>query len=260
MASKIIFVKTRTPYASYKDLWKLVELAEFPICYPDEIDWQSDNFYILTPINGEVGPGITPRQPFPKRKCKIIWLNIEAPGEIEKDLIKMFDEVWMCDRDWAKKANTRFFFMASDERLNPSGTHDQPALSLAYLTNRRIPKYEEMGLDNDQCLDSTVRETKMANTKAMVVLHQGEVPIMSPQRFCLTAAAGAAMFYERVPDFYPFEEYKDFIPITYENCVEVFREWINKPELKQIAKNLHQKMCLNTNFKKEVGRMFDGMD
>ena len=241
----IIFCKTRYDYQSYDDFWELVELSGFPIIYVDEIDWQSDNTYIFTPLNGEM-----PR-PLPDHKCKVIWLNIERPtGEHDHKLWKMFDEVWVCDKTWAKKTGAKFFFMASDKRLGYSGKHDQPPISLAYINPRREEKYNQLGLNNTNCFGQEKKKL-LAEAKALVVLHQ-DVPVLSPQRFCVAAASHLPVFYEQVGDFYPLVEGKDFIPISYENCVDVFNAWIGSDKLQQIGENLYKIMCEYTNFRKEV--------
>lgn len=241
----IIFVKTRHEYDSYQDFWELVTLSEFPICHPDEIDWTSDNIYVITPHNGEFP------NPLPSRKCKVIWLNIERPGNYDEKLWKQFDEVWLCDRAWAVKTHSRFFFMASDSRLGYSGEHNLPPVSLAYVCGRRCEPYAKMKLNNVNCFGAEKKEL-LANAKALVVLHQ-DVPVMSPQRFCYAAAAHLPVFYETMPDFFPFVPGYDVIPITYDNCVD---EVINAGLIKIVGENLYQKMCVKTNFKKEVEGMF----
>lgn len=256
----IIFVKTRYEYDSYQDFWELVTLSEFPIVHPDEIDWQSDNTYILTPHNGEIP------NPLPERKCKMIWLNIERPtSDYDKSLWRQFDEVWLCDRNWSVETGQRFFFMASDSRLGYSGVHSLPPVSLAYMAGRRIEPYEAMNLNNVNCFGQA-KKLLLANAKALVVLHQ-DVPVLSPQRFCYAAAAHLPVFYEEVPDFYPFIPYVDFIPITYHNCVGVVKDFMNNPNLvidkdglrslQDVGENLHKKMCVDTNFRAEVLKMFE---
>ncbi len=39
-------------YRSYVDYWKLVELSKFDTCELDEVDRDSDNTYIFSPVNG----------------------------------------------------------------------------------------------------------------------------------------------------------------------------------------------------------------
>jgi hypothetical protein len=239
----IIFVQTRYYYQSYDDFWELVKLSEFPTCHPDEIDWQSNNIYIVTPLNGEI-----PR-PFPERKCKMIWLNIERFTDGYEIPEFGFDEVWLCDKNWADKTGKRFFFMASDERLGYNGPHNKKPVTLAYVVGRRIEPYQNF--DNTQAFCKEKKEL-LANAKALVVLHQ-DVPVLSPQRFCYAAAAHLPVFYEEVPDFHPFVPYEDFIPVTYENVEQVVRE----TDTKNYGDNLFKKCCLDTNFRLEVEKMFE---
>lgn len=246
----IIFVKTRYEYDSYQDFWELVTLSEFPICHPDEIDWDSDNIYIVTPHNGEMP------NPLPERCCEMIWLNIERPtSNYDKDLWKQFDEVWVCDRHWANETGARYFFMASDSRLGYSGSHNLAPVSLGYVTGRRVQPYSEMGLDNTNCFGEEKKKL-LAEAKALVVLHQ-DVAVLSPQRFCYAAASHLPVFYEEVPDFYPFEPLVDFVPITAANCKDVLKFWLDTDGLKIMAENLYKKMCVYTSFKYEVERMFE---
>lgn len=241
-----IFVRTRWVYDSYCDYLELIQLSEFKLIYVDEIDWTSDNTYVLMVHNGEVP------NPLPTgRKCKIIWNNIERPGNYDEQLWKQFDEVWLCDRAWAIKTHSRFFFMASDSHLGYSGEHNLPPVSLAYVAGRRCEPYQRMNLNNVNCFGQA-KKLLLANAKALVVLHQ-DVPVMSPQRFCYAAAAHLPVFYEEVPDFYPYVPYQDFIPITYTNCEQVVKD----TDTTNIGENLYIKCCLNTNFRLEVLKMIE---
>lgn len=249
MKSEPVFLKTRWNYDSYQDVWELIELSGFKWIYIDEIDWSSDNTYILITLNGEC-PNPIPED----RKCKVIWTNLERPTEGYKMPRDDFDEVWVCDKKWADESGARFFFMASDKRLGYTGSHSNPPVSLAYVESRRVDRYSAMGLDNTNCFGTEKKEL-LSNAKALVVLHQ-DVPVLSPQRFCYSAASHLPVFYEEVPDFYPFVPFEDFIPINYDNCVSVVKDWLNNPKLQDIGENLYYKMCEKTNFRQEVERMF----
>ena len=239
----VIFAKTRFVYLSYEDFWELVKISEFETCYIDEIDYNSDNVYILTPLNGELA------FPLPERKAKIIWLNIERPGENEIGELKYFDEVWMCDINWANKTNSKFFFMASDKRLGYTGNHDKRPISLCYENGRRQPKLLEYDINNVQCFGEQKRKL-LSEAKAMVVYHQ-DVPVLSPQRFCACASAHLPILYEKVPDFYPFINRKDFLSFEYDDDLKPILE----NDLQFLGENLFDKMCKKTTFRKEVERL-----
>ena len=66
-----IFVRTRHTYESYADLWRLVELAGFPVCYADELDPASDDTYIVIVRNGENEAG------WPGARARIIHWHLE---------------------------------------------------------------------------------------------------------------------------------------------------------------------------------------
>jgi hypothetical protein len=98
----IIFVKPRTTYPSYVDFWTLVELSGYPTCDPDQVDWQSDNVYICSPLNGEHNDGWTERATQP-RQCHLIHWNLERDPSKPPD--SRFDEEWRSDRWYAEQDN-----------------------------------------------------------------------------------------------------------------------------------------------------------
>jgi hypothetical protein len=203
----------------------------------------SNELYIFTPLNGNV------IDTFRDHKCKAIWLNIERPGNYDEELWKQWDEIWLCDKEWSEATGSRFFLMGSDTRLANPSTRDQKAISLAYINGRRY-KYNECDVDTRQHIED--RSEAVSRAKAMVVFHH-DVPVISPQRFALCAAAKLPLIYERVADFYPFVDGEDFIAIDYDSNVN---EILNR-DLSAIGENLYNKLCIETNFRIEVEKMLN---
>ena len=127
-----IFVRTRHTYDSYNDLWRLVELSDFPTCYVDEIDAASDQTYILPTRNGECGDG------WAGARAHIIHWNLE--WEMYPDLPGI-SEVWHSDQWFGGAHGLRYVPMGSHSGLKLEADYpaDVPyhAAFLGYMIPRR---------------------------------------------------------------------------------------------------------------------------
>lgn len=131
----VTFVRTRHTYDSYNDLWMLVELADYPICYVDEID-ASDaaQAYILPTRNGEWGNG------WPDAKARLIHWNLEWDDYPPMTGIA---ETWHSDQWFAEHIGARYVPMGSDVRLCPNADHYNEQYDVAYM-GYMIPRRERI--------------------------------------------------------------------------------------------------------------------
>lgn len=107
-----IFVLTKHEYKSYTDLIRLIELAGYETCYPDDIKPRSKNTYIVAINNGEI-----PTDGWVKPNARIIRWQFEWGIEEKRPGIA---EYW-CSDAWNADANgARYVPLGGDARLRES--------------------------------------------------------------------------------------------------------------------------------------------
>lgn len=107
--ANIVFARPRTNYDSYRDLYKLIALSDFPLVYFDEIDPSSDNLYIMTMMNGENMHG------FSNPRARIVLWDLE--WREEPPAIPGVTELWASDRYYARLIGARYVPMGSHPDL-----------------------------------------------------------------------------------------------------------------------------------------------
>src|SRR5690606_2822228 len=109
----IIFARTCTPYDSYQDFWRLVELSGFPTCFVDEIDVDSNNVYIFSPNNGETTNG------WPEGRARIIHYQLEWETHTNDSgpLPPGVSEKWTMDKWHAERIGARYVPIGSHPDL-----------------------------------------------------------------------------------------------------------------------------------------------
>ena len=194
----------KTHSGSYTDYYRLVELAEFSICYVDEIDWQSENTYI------NIYFCFPNQEKFPKdRKCKMIYWFLERDIEVKRD--KRFDEVWISDRWAAKQTGYKYVILGTDIRLR-MGEIELPKkfdfIHLSYETDRRARVYNFLRQTNQTIAPNAwgqERDGLLRQSKAMLAVHQDETPMIEPLRYALASVYHLPILAEYSHDFYPFK-------------------------------------------------------
>lgn len=122
--SNIIFAIPRTDYPSYQDLYKLIELSGYQHIFVDEIDATSDNAYILTCRNGELGAGWPDN-----RMARIVLWDFEHRIEPQPPISGITD-YWHMDAYEAKLLGYKYV---------PCGGHEGLAAHYNTLTLDRAP-------------------------------------------------------------------------------------------------------------------------
>lgn len=211
--SNVIFARPRMHYQSYTDLYRLIELAGYPLVYLDEIDAQSDNCTICTlydNMNHPVDMGVW-AQGWPGARAKIILWDIEwHMGDNALPLpIPGLAEVWAADAWYAAQIGARYVPMGSDARLpltpiERNGQYDYDVAMLTYNTWRRQRAIEDMqksGLTVAPNEWGEARDRILERSRVMAHIHQHDnVPTVAPSRFAIAAAYKMPLITEMLGD------------------------------------------------------------
>jgi hypothetical protein len=219
VSSPISFVLTRHVYDSYVDMRRLIELADFPSIYVDEVDTSKEGVFIFITMNGEVEPHIRNQDSKPRNAHLILW-NLERPsgsaGSVgnyarrQRELIynRIFDEVWLSDRRMADETQLRFVVLGSHPELgHPSDDKRYAFCHMSYEVPRRtgIYKYFTPESIGHNCWpperDEVLRQSKFA-----LNIHQDVHPFQEPLRLALFAAYGLPIISETIMDMYPWSD------------------------------------------------------
>ncbi len=223
----IVFVEIRNDegkvYDSYLDLWTLVKLNDYKTCLLDEIDYDSDNTYIIYFPNGNTKAAFEAHK---IRKCKLIWWHLEwgrwreAPdGVIWKDdkqeHYDQYDEIWVSDKYYQSvlkhynpEKNIKYVFLGGHPDFG--GEHGEEKwdfVDLAYNYGTRAHKVEILKNNGYTFAPSgwgEVKENALRHSRWGLALHQFNVPFISPQRFLLFASWGLPIVCDYCRNEYPY--------------------------------------------------------
>lgn len=271
---KIVFAHPRQVFESYSDYRKLIEISGFETCFYDEMKLSPDTVYIVAPVNGELRSVVSrlrlQAQKEQKAQPKIIWWNLERPDSgvwppearnasnaVER--IKEFvDNIWVSDRHYASMDSRLIYVpMGSDARLaegEPSPIKIYDIAALTYNNHRRSKIYGNLTrwkLAPTSAWGET-RARVLRSSKCMLYVHQTEMPIGAPLRFALAAAYKLPLLCETLEDPFPLMEGRDFLSCSYGDIVDRMEDWLSIGSLAFLGENLHQTLCIDTNFRKSV--------
>jgi len=256
--SDVYFVKTRTNYTSYDDLFRMAELSGYPIIYCDEIDVDSENVYIFTPINGENNHG------WREGKATIICYDAEwrlkesdyAWPESDLTIPPGVSRVWTSDKWYAERINAEYVPLGSHIGLvgdAPADGQGWDVASISYRTGRRNAAFGQMqdkGLTLAPNAWGEERDALLKECKAVVHVHQHErIATVTPLRYAIAAAWHKPLISERVYDTGIFNDcvlYADFEALADYTALMIRRY----PELLQVkADELHDTLCVQNTFR-----------
>ncbi len=221
----VYFVQTRTAYDSYQDLWQLARLSGYPVIYTDEIDTESDNLYIFTPLNGENNHG------WQNPRCTIVLFDTEwrlkesdyAWPESDLTIPPGVSRVWTADKWYSSRIGAQYVPIGSHAGLVGSATTEErfDVCPLAYRTGRRNSAFgqmQEAGLTIAPNSWGEERDAVLKASTCVVHVHQHErVATVAPLRFAIAAAWHKPLISETVIDRGIFEDavlYADFSVIA----------------------------------------------
>ncbi|HXX94219.1 MAG TPA: hypothetical protein VEN81_11340 [Planctomycetota bacterium] len=269
----VIFAKTRYQYDSYGDYRKLIELSGFPTCFVDEIDLESEDFYIISPANGELRPHLSARTAAlkgPQRSIVVFW-NLERPdsndmkgrsidNKIRDDhraILQYVDAVWSSDR-WVANVDppTVYVTMGSHPGLSMGRAKLEAKWDLAhlsYVSPRRSPIYHKIG--QAYSLAPTgwgeERDKILRSSRAMLNIHQTNAPILEPLRIAVAAAYKMPYITEYTRDSFPLEHRVNCLMAPADGLLDMLgRAWGS--DLGPLGENLHSRLCVETDFRRGV--------
>lgn len=264
--SNVYFVKTRTmlqahTYDGYRDYFRLAELSGYATCFINEVDPESDNTYIITPLNGEWNHGWqgTPRAQIILHDLE--WRLGESDYAWDKSLLETppgVSRVWASDKWYAERISAEYVPLGShaglveDNHLNGDG---YDVAMLAYLSGRRqhaaAQLQDKYGLKLAPNAWNPERDAMLKGTTAMVHVHQHDhVATIAPLRFALAAAYGLPLISERVEDADLFRDvvlFAEFADLSDYVNAAVRR---HTAELKERGRLLHTLLCEQYSFRK----------
>lgn len=272
MSLEIVFARTGHEYQSYSDYWKLVELAKFPQCHVQDIDFGRELFYIITPINGEFRPHIKGQQdkyPGTKKKCKVAWWNLERPdsgeGALDQllgtmvcnnttDMLQWVDYIWVSDRyQYNLDPRTVFVPMGSHPGLMHPEVGKRRSIydycHMSYINYRRAGVFGELGsLSCGPNGWDRERSVTINKSRLMLNVHQTEAPIMEPLRLAVAAAHKIPVVSEYFADSYPIVSGHDVLVGAYKKLAATTFEVLKRAEdgkldLQEYGDRLNNKLC-----------------
>lgn len=230
--SKTIFVKTLgnggVIRPSYTDYWTMIEMWEYETCILGEIDFESDNIYIIAPDSMDVYTFLN--QDFVmERKCKLVLFHIEWPewlpnGELHGAHInRYYDEVWVCDMYYYKLLSAKhgtdkvkYMFLGGHPDFgNPNYKSRSIEYDFVHLMYVHGPRAQKMKILTQNGLTmapngwGAQREQVLCSSRWGLHLQQLPFPVIAPQRFMLFASYGLPIVSDYCANPYPYKIFMD---------------------------------------------------
>lgn len=266
----IIFARPRHDYGSYSDLWRLVELSNFPTIYMDEIDPQSDNVYIFSTPDNHWRDG-TYHVGWPGATARIIYLNLEWYTDVDYSIVPGLSEVWTGDQHWADTYYQRYVPIGSHPGLRPDEPADDGAVYdvawLAYESYRRMHARAQMTAHALTIAPNgwgRERHNILSRSRCMVHVHQlhhdnddpfgTPIATVCPLRWVLAAAYSLPMVTETLADEGVFTAgYRlmaglDYLP----QFLTTWLEPVNANLLHDFGHSLNRFLCHEYTFRKGI--------
>lgn len=252
----IIFVHTEHDYGyTYADFWLLVALAGYKKCALSEIDPESDNTYIVTPLNEEWSAG------WKSPRARIILWDLEWHLP-QLSIPEGVSEVWASDKWYAQAIGAKYVVLGSDARFSqnqkaPIHNAQYDYALMMYTDPYRRSNLLIQGVQNHQLRFAPngwtdVRHNALLASQAVLHIHQwDDVQTISPLRFAFASAYGLPIVTERLADAGVFADvvlqadYNELMP--YARALHTERDM-----LKFRGNLLHDLLCVQHPFKQCV--------
>jgi hypothetical protein len=257
--SDVIFALPRTHYDSYQDLYRVIALSGYPTCFIDEIDAQSDNTYIVTILNGEIGVG------WPDARARIIVMDLEWRTEPNAP-IPGVAEFWTGDRWHSTLCNARYVPLGSHPDLKPavyaSAEPHYDAAFLGYVIPRReavLNRLRQLGVHLPPTSAwGEARHRVLSASRAYLHIHQLDHALgVPPLRMIVAAAYSLPVISETVTDRGIFTE-GFMMTADHGYLADLTRMWAcgeaEQPRLRDYGQALHQLLCHDLTFRRSIER------
>lgn len=259
--STVYFVKTAHFYESYQDYWRLVELSGYSAIEYDDIDPDSDNVYVFTPLTAEWSL----RYSGSVKATMILWdleyrLKESSYEWPESDLVTppFISRVWASDKWYAERIKAEYVPFGSHAGLVGTA-HTDEAFDLAvmcYIYGRRstaLNAIKDKGLTIAPNAWGDERDAVLKASSAMLHIHQHErVNSVAPQRFAIAAAYHLPLISESVYDMGIFDKavlYADYDALADYTALMVKRY---PSLLRDKADMLHDLLCVKHSFRSYI--------
>jgi hypothetical protein len=250
-----VFVKTRHEYASYRDIWELVDLAGIPTCYVDEIDAASDRTYILIVRNGE-----WPEGGWPNARARIIHWHMEF--HVQYDPLPGVG-LWSPDAWHAERIGGRYVPVGSDARLKHGPdtrfAHGYDVAYLGYLIPRRTDILSGLAQRGVRVSPTSAwgdeRHAILTHATAYLHVHQeGSAPAVPALRMVVAAAYSLPVIME-TPARRGIFQYGHMLTSDHAHLAEFAEMWAVRskgPFLQGFGDSLHRHLCHDLTFRRSV--------
>lgn len=278
---RIVFVQPRHNYESYADLREMVKIYGYKTCYIGEIELESDNIYIMAPINGEYHEHMGVHGHKPKH-CKIILWHLERPedpaGDIHGKLAEFvrhnlaeaeklqIDHIWFSDRYVARLFNNpvaKFVPLGSSPDLieRPRAWQvnrkEYQIIHLSYANHRRNSLLGPLIHDGVKIAPNgwgKARADALRQSRFLLNTHQNDYLIWEPLRFAVAASVGIPCISEAIYDPFPMIARVHYHSVDTSDFKAMVKVACKVDYLKSIgmAQQLHHLLCDEYRFDKNV--------
>lgn len=250
MVSKTIFIKVRNyadgqPYGSYNDFYRMASISGYDLCYLEEIDYESDNIYIISPniyIPNEVFK--------PNRTCKIILWQLERYDR--PDFIDLrYDKIWVSYPECPYPDAEYVFFGGYKDFANIIEVNKCYDFTyMAYLYGERERKVNELRKQYTfapDYYDFDLRNIELQKSRVGLCLHQDNIPLIEPIRYTIFSCYKLPLLCEMSTSFSPYfvYSYEEFLKGC--NFVEI-TNW--QSNYKLVTEERTFKICVDEAIKK----------
>lgn len=261
--SDIIFARPRFEYASYADLYQLIDLSGFEWVYIDQIDPQSENVYIITILNGEIPP-----DGYPGARARIVLYDLEYHLDNPPHIPGV--EIWAADKWYAEQIGAKYVPMGShaglklDTPYRYSSGFDVAYIGfIAGLHRREVIRQQliERGVEVSPIVAwGAERDVVLRQSKAYLQVHQhAHIPTIAPLRMVVAAAYSLPVITETCADAGVFNncilclDYADIADNVHAWTKDTYpqKDWFANA-LRLNAAQLHRLLCEELTFRKSV--------
>lgn len=244
-------------YRSHVDFWRLVELSDYPVIPLSQLDPDSNNTYIITPVNGEWQQGW--RNP----RARIILYALEWNIDGEHNVPPGVAEVWCGDKWHSEKHGYRYVPLGSHPGLNVESAHkpQRPLYDVALMMYRDPPRRAKMianmrqqGLGIAPDGWGVDRSLTLIQSHCMVAIHQWDnLPVLPPLRMCIAAAHCLPVITEQVADRGVFS-YQYLLQSNYASLANTARlmTQYSTRDLGEIGQALYDFLCVDFTFRQSI--------
>lgn len=249
--AEITFLRSVHVYDSYGDLFRLAELAGFPIQSVSDLDVSKPGVYVTAPMNGDWRAHIDAQADRVRNAHLILW-QLERPsgsagsvgkyGESNRKLMyglrddgspapaRYADEVWVSDRQLARETTLRYVPLGSHPGFGEQGDEKGKRWQFTHQSYE-IPRRQTI---HSAFAPSMIgpnawgdkRDEVLRRSKFGLAMHQDTYPFLEPLRMAVFAAYGLPTLVETVMDAYPYgDETAAFAP--YDHLVPKMKAMID---------------------------------